>query len=166
MILRCEPLRDQLLDDFDCGNDTLTTWLQCHAKTATGQGTRTTLLIEEDQRVVGYFSIAPHLLDRDALPPKIGRGAPRQIPTILLAKLALSSTHQGQGLGADLLVTAVRTIVTAARSAGGKLIVVDAIDDAAAAFYEHHDFEPLPNRADRLVMKLSSAARAVGEPWP
>lgn len=166
MRFRCEPLGDQHLDDFDCGNDELTTWLQRHAKTATGQGTRTTLLIDEDRHVVAYFSIAPHLLDRDALPAKIGRGAPRQIPAILLAKLAVSSTHHGQGLGTDLLVNAIRAIISAARSAGGKLIVVDAIDNAAAAFFRHHDFDPLPNRADRLVMKLSTAARAVNEHWP
>ena len=63
-------------------------------------------------------------------------------------------------------VRALRTIIDAARGAGGKVVVVDAIDSSAAAFYRHHDFEPLPNREDRLVMKLSTAARALGVDWP
>jgi hypothetical protein len=67
-------------------------------------------------------------------PRSIGRGPPRQIPAILLAKLALNRSLQGRGLGAELLVLALSKIVDAARAAGGKLVVVDAIDEAAAPF--------------------------------
>jgi hypothetical protein len=72
----------------------------------------------------------------------------------------------GQGLGAELLVTAIGTIVGAARAAGGRLIVVDALDDAAASFYERHDVQRLHHRTDRRIMKLSAAANALGQPWP
>jgi GNAT superfamily N-acetyltransferase len=124
------------------------------------------VLVDDDDSVVGYFAIAPHLLERDAVPARIGRGAPRQIPAILLAKLALDKRAQGSGLGRALLVRALERIVDVAREAGGKLIVVDAIDEAAAAFYEHHDFIRLPGNPHRLVMKMSTAARALGESWP
>jgi len=60
----------------------------------------------------------------------------------------------------------LQTIVDAARTAGGKLVVVDAIDESAAAFYRHHDFIALPARSDRLVMKMSTAAKALGVSWP
>ena len=50
--------------------------------------------------------------------------------------------------------------------AGGKIVVVDAIDADAEAFYRHHDFQSLPGRADRLVMKLSTAARAPNKDRP
>jgi predicted N-acetyltransferase YhbS len=154
------------LESFTSGNDELDGWLRLHARNATGQGTRTLVLVDEGDVVVGYFAIAPHVLDRDDAPKKFGRGAPRQIPAILLAKLALSTDLHGQGLGAELLVRALGTIIDAARAAGGKVVVVDAIDEAAAAFYRHHDFEALPDRPDRLVMKLSTAARALGVAWP
>jgi GNAT superfamily N-acetyltransferase len=94
--------------------------------------------------VVGYFALAPHLLERDDAPPSVGRGAPRRIPAILLTKLALDNSLHGQGLGAELLVQALTTIVTAARAAGGRLVVVDAIDADAASFYRAHDFHPSP----------------------
>ena len=115
---------------------------------------------------MGYFAIAPHFVERESLPGKIGRGAPRHIRSILLARLALASDRHGQGIGEELLLTALRAMVAAARAAGGKVIVVDAIDDAAASFHERYDFTRLPNRDDRLVMKMSTAARAVGEQWP
>lgn len=154
------------LATFHSGSLQLDRWLRDHARQATGQGTRTYVLLDEQDAVAGYFAIVPHVLDRGDASRKLGRGAPRQIPSILLAKLALGEHLHGQGLGAELLVRALATIVDAARVAGGKLIVVDAIDEEAAAFYRHHDFQPLPNRADRLVMKLSTAARALGIDWP
>jgi len=165
--LRVEALDDgHDLASFSCGNLELDRWLRDHARQATAQGTRTYVVLDDADAVVGYFAIVPHVLDRRDAPPKIGRGAPRQIPSILLAKLALSEDLHGQGLGAELLVRALDTIIDAARVAGGKLAVVDAIDADAEAFYRHHDFQPLPGRADRLVMKLSTVARALGKEWP
>ena len=151
---------------FDCGHDDLTDWLRLHARTASGQGTRTYVAVDEGRTVGGYFAIAPHTIDRESLTPSQGRGAPRQIPAVLLAKLALDRRLQGQGLGSELLVVALTTIVDAARRVGGKMVVVDAIDAAAARFYDHHEFVPIPGNPDRLVRKLSTIARAFDLPWP
>jgi GNAT superfamily N-acetyltransferase len=165
---RIEPLADgHDLDTFTCRHPTLDTWLREHAHQATRQGTRTYVLIEgATQAVVGYFAIAPHLVERDDMPRRVGRSTPRQIPAILLAKLALHERLHGQGLGAELLIHALTTILSAARSAGGRLIIVDAIDDNAASFYRAHDFEPTPNNPHRLILKLSTVAKALGLPWP
>ena len=167
MTLRVAALGDtHHLAGFRCGNLELDRWLRDHAKLATGQGTRTYVALDIDDTIVGYFAIAPHVLDRADAPKKVARGAPRQIPSILLANLALSEHLHGQGLGAELMVRALHAIVESARVVGGKQVVVDAIDAEAAAFYRHHDFEPVPDRPDRLVMKLSTAARALGIDWP
>lgn len=167
MRLRVDALDDHHnLEAFRSGNLELDGWLRVHARQAIGHGTRTYVVLGDDGVVVGYFAIVPHVLERSDAPPKLGRGAPRQIPSILVAKLALSEHLHGRGLGAELLVRALATIIDAARVAGGKLVVVDAIDSDAEAFYRHHDFQPLPNRTDRLVMKLSTAARALGKDWP
>jgi GNAT superfamily N-acetyltransferase len=163
---RVEALADHDLAPFHCGNDALDDWLHRHARTATGQGTRTYVLVDTGGAVVGYFAITPHFIERDDAPPRLARGAPRQIPAILLAKLAIDLSVRGQGMGAELLVRALETIIDAARRAGGRLVVVDAIDDAARAFSEHHDFQPLPGHARRSVMKLTTAAKALGLPWP
>lgn len=166
MTYRVEPLADHDVEEFHCGNAELDDWFARHARTATGQGTRTYVLVDEDATVVGYFAVAPHLLDREDAPPRVGRGAPRQIPAILLAKVALDESIHGQGLGAELLVFALETVIEAARRAGGRIVVVDAIDDTARSFYEHHHFEPIPDNDRRLVLKLSTAAKALGVEWP
>jgi GNAT superfamily N-acetyltransferase len=154
------------LSQFRSGNVLLDEWLHEHARGATGHGTRTFVAVDDDDRVVGYFSVVPHLIRREEAPGRIGRGAPREIPAILLAKLALSEELQGRGLGGELLVLALELVLDAAAVAGGKVVVVDAVDSDAASFYEHHDFVPLPNRPDRLTMKLSTVARALGRAWP
>lgn len=166
MTHRVEPLAGHDLSEFTCGNAELDDWLLRHARTATGQGTRTYVLVDDGGAVVGYFALAPHLLERDPAPTRLARGAPRQIPAILLAKLALDVTVQGQGLGAELLVHALGTILDAGRRAGGRVVLVDAIDAAAHAFYEHHDFQPIPDHPRRLVMRLSTAAAALAVAWP
>lgn len=64
------------------------------------------------------------------------------------ARLALdASLHgHGYGYGAQVLLDALDEVVRAAEIGGGRLIVVDAIDDEAYAFYEHFDFMPVKNR--------------------
>lgn len=168
MSFRIEPLGSEHdLEDFSCGAASLDDWLQRHAHSSTGHGTRTYVLVDDATRdVAGYFAIAPHLAERQNLPRSIGRGAPERIPAILLAKLALDARFHETGLGSELLAAAITIIVSAARAAGGRLIVVDAIDDNAAAFYRHHNFTSAPDDPLRLVMKLSSAARTLGQPWP
>lgn len=168
MSYRIEPLADAHdLDAFACGRHALDVWLKQHARPATGQGTRTYLLIEKStDAVAGYFAIAPHLVERDEAPRRVGRGAAQRIPAILLARLALHERLHGQGLGAELLVHALTTIIAAARSAGGRIVVVDALDESAAGFYRAHDFQPSPADPHRLVIKLSTAARALGLTWP
>lgn len=166
MSLRLEPLADQRLDGFDSGNAHLDRWLSQSAHPSTGQGTRTWVVTTEHGAVAGYFAVAPHVVRRDHVPKSIGRGAPAEIPAVLLAKLALDRSLHGQGIGSELLLLALRVITEAARQVGGRLVVVDAIDDAAVAFYTHHDFRPIPDDDRRLVIKLSTVARVLGVTWP
>lgn len=166
MTFSIEPLGEHSLANFTSGNEELDEWLRNHSRIATGHGTRTYLLVDVDRNVVGYFAVAPHLLRRDDVPSRIARGAPEVIPGVLLAKLALHSSVQGRGLGTELLVAALQVMLDAARRVGGRVVVVDAIDDTACSFYERHEFLRLPGHSRRLLMKLSSVAKSLGVPWP
>ena len=48
------------------------------------------------------------------------------------------------------------------KSGGGRLIVVDAIGDEARSFYENYHFVCVRNRERHLVMKVSTATKALG----
>ena len=152
------------LSRFDSGNEVLDGWLRGSAITADRMGTARTYVwtAAENSVVVGYFSLCPHEVRRDALPSKLTHGAPYAIPAILLARLALDRSLQGQGLGSSLLLDALSRASEAVAIVGGRLVVVDAIDDQAERFYEHHGFRPAPSRPMRLFRKVSDIAAAVG----
>jgi GNAT superfamily N-acetyltransferase len=159
-----ETLADHhLLDQFSFGSDALDIWLQHHARHAQSMRTaRTFVWHAGDQVVVAYFSLAAHLVVRSDLPPKVGRGLPDAIPAVLLARLALDRSLHGQGLGGELLLDALSRAVAASGVAAARLVVVDAIDEAAAAFYEHHGFIAVPGNRQRLVQKIGDIAAALG----
>jgi GNAT superfamily N-acetyltransferase len=148
---------------FNSGNVDLDSWLRDHALHASAMNTgRTFVWHAGDGIVVAYFTLAAHLVARDAVAKRTGRGSPDVIPAILLARLALHRAQQGQGLGAELLWDALSRAVAANRQAAARLVVVDAVDGRAASFYEHFGFEPIPGNPARLVQKLSSIEAALG----
>ncbi len=163
-----ERLRaDHDLSGFTSGNESLDRWLQQSAVAADRSGTgRTYVWVEETVFVVAYFTLAPHLVRRSEVPRPVGRGAPDAIPAVILARLALARTHQSQGHGSTLLADALTVALEAMAVAGGRLIVVDAIDERAHAFYRHHGFVAVPGNEHRLVIKAADAARSLGLPRP
>ena len=80
----------------------------------------------------------------------------------LTDRLALrSSLEPLSPFSRELLVRSLETCVAAAKVGGGRIIVVDPIDQAARDFYRHHDFVPTKGD-DRLVMKVATAEAALG----
>jgi GNAT superfamily N-acetyltransferase len=155
------PLHD--LTDFDCGVPELNGWLRGHAVNAIARGTARTYVWTPlgNDRVVAYYSVVPHLVARTVLTTSLAGGLGTTVPGYLLAKLALDQTLHGRGLGAELLRDAMKTVVIAADVVSGRLLMVDAIDDQAAAFYRKHEFKPVAGNPLRLVVKIASLRKAL-----
>lgn len=151
-----EPLADRHeLGAFDCGRTELTLWLKDSSRHAQANRTaRTFVWHRGDEQVVGYYSLAAHLVRREDLPSRVGRGSPEHIPAVLLARLALDRGLQGQHLAGELLLDAMTRTLTAGGVVGVRLMVVDAIDEGAAGFYLRHDFLRLGTSL-RLARKMS-----------
>jgi GNAT superfamily N-acetyltransferase len=158
-----EPLAtDHVLDNFRCGVEPLDHWLVTFARHAEVMRTARTFVWHQDHaRVVAYYSLAAHVVMRVDLPGRVGRGSPDVIPSILLARLALDVSLHGDGLGGELLLDALRRVVAVSEIAGARLVVVDAINDRAVSFYQHHGFVATPDNPARLVQKVSDIANAV-----
>jgi GNAT superfamily N-acetyltransferase len=143
-----EPLgQDHSLGGFDCGVDSLNTWLPKHARAAAASGSARTYVIEdaEQDRVVGYHALCAASVSRREASPRACRGMPRHpIPAVLLARLAVDRSVQGCGLGAFLLRDAMARTLAAAAELGIRVMLVHALDESARDFYLHHAFEPSP----------------------
>jgi predicted GNAT family N-acyltransferase len=74
----------------------------------------------------------------------------------LIGRLAITKEQQGQRLGSILLTDALLRAFESARTVGSSMVVVDALDEAAADFYAAHGFMRLPESL-RLVMPMRQA---------
>jgi len=163
---RSEPLDPARhhLGEFDSGEPELDTWLREHAAGAGARRVARTLVWvapdTDPDRAVGYYSLAGHRLVRDDLSRSIGRGSPTEVPAVLLARLALDRTHHGGGNGGALLADALARIVVAAHIVAARFVVVDALHEKAAGFYQHHGFRRIPDTL-RLIQKVSDIAAAL-----
>lgn len=159
---------DHALEGFDCGKASQNTWLIAHARRADRSRVAHVYVWTPsgERRVMAYFAICPTEVVRsdDGVSGSMAAGHSR-IPGYLIARLAIDTSLRGRGYGEQLLLDALGKAVAASEIGGGRLIVVDAIDDDARSFYEHYHFVPVRNRERRLVMKVSTAAKALGARW-
>lgn len=160
-----EPHDDWGLDSFTCGNQMLDTWLRDTAWRAHKAGSaRVRLLwrIHDRGGLLGYYAICPTEVRRDEFPLSSRvRAAASTVPGFMLAKFAIAADQQGQGLGRDLLIDALQHICEAAELAGGRIIVVDPIDDRATSFYAKYGFESVEGHS-RMYMLIQDARISLG----
>jgi GNAT superfamily N-acetyltransferase len=145
-------------DAFSCGVDSLDRYLRTQA----GQDVRRRangvfILVAADavETVVGYYTLCATSLPQGDVPVAARKYVPRYplASATLIGRLAISRTRQGDGLGALLLADAVQRAYTSAETVGSSMLVVDALNERAAAFYESFGFQHLPE-SRRLVLPM------------
>lgn len=162
----CEVLADgHDVSAFESTQPTLDVWLRKAARDSDGRNlTRTYVWHPGDNVVVAYYSLMPYFIERETLPRKQARGLPDRISCYLIARLALDRRLHGQGLGSQLLASALSRAAIGARDLGGRYVIVDAVDEAAASFYRHHGFQPIPGGPGRLVLATKALDPYLSQP--
>lgn len=156
MALRIEKLtRTHAVDGFDCGTPALKRFLERYAlQNQQADASRTYVALDGTEVIAFYTLVVGEVAHADA-PARIIKGlAKYPVPVLVLARLAVSSVRQGQGIGAGLLKDALVRIVAAADHAGIRAVAVHAKDDAARAFYERFDFEHSPTDPYHLLLLM------------
>jgi ribosomal protein S18 acetylase RimI-like enzyme len=124
---------------------------------------RVFVAIDDQQRIVGFYSLSSFTLAIADLPPEHAKRLPRYdaIPAALIGRLARDNKVRGEGVGDLLLADAIRRTMDASRTLAVFAIVVEATNEQAATFYRDFGFAPFPNRPLRLFMPASEAMEAV-----
>lgn len=150
---------------FDSGKEPLDRFLQRHALiNQKADSARTYVVCRGERRVVGHYSLAVGAVEHADAPGRVGRGLARHpIPVMLLARLAIARSEQGNGLGKALLKDALLRTAQAADIVGIRALLVHAKDDEARAWYERFDFERSPNDPYHLFLLMKDLRALLAE---
>jgi ribosomal protein S18 acetylase RimI-like enzyme len=112
--------------------------------------------LTEDQRIAGYYTLASASVLLADLPMALSKKLPRYptVPAVRMGRLAVDNEFKGMGLGGALLADALTRSMRSGIAAYA--LLVDAKDESAAAFYQHHGFVALPNQTLKLFLPFAT----------
>lgn len=149
---------------FACGNDMLDRWLIRNAgQSERRDAARTFVAAVEDGTVRGYYTLVAGQIEHDEATAVVRKGLSHHfpIPVVILARLAVDQQSQRQALGARLLADALERVCHAAEDVAVRAVLVHAIDDNAASFYERFGFR-VHTTTPRTLMVTLAELRAAG----
>ncbi|WP_348645170.1 hypothetical protein [Mesorhizobium sp. WSM4315] len=82
------------LDSFSCGKAALDAWLAGFARTNQACGFTRVLIVHDEGTVVGYYGLAPGVIQPNSAPRAIRTGR-RPDPTLSIEQLAVDHRHAG-----------------------------------------------------------------------
>ena len=145
--------RTHAVDGFDCGEEALNRFLARFAFPNQQASASQTYVGLAERQVIGFYTLVVGEVTYDDAPERLKKGLARHpVPLMLLARLAVSRSWQGQGAGAGLLKDAMRRTVQAAEIGGIRALAAHAKDETARAFYEHFGFIPSPTDSLHLFV--------------
>ena len=166
MVWREEPMsRHHDRAAFDCGVPPLNEYLRRFARqNQEGGGARTFVGVspEAPNGILGYYTISPGTVAFAAAPARLTRGPGRyEVPVFRFGRLAVSTTVQGKGLGADLLFAAGERALAVAQQVGGVALAIDAKDERTALWYERFGALRLAEDPLKLLLPLDTIQAAL-----
>lgn len=152
------------VSEFSCGKPSLDHWLKTRALSNQEKGFTAVLVVHVEKRVVGYYGLAPTAVIPSIMPRAIRTGQPPDpIPCLLLGQLATDEGWSGQGIGTGLIKHALQRCVLAAGLIGGRALIVNAIDDEAARFWERRGFSPSRDDPRTLFRAIAAIAASLAK---
>jgi predicted GNAT family N-acyltransferase len=120
------------------------------------------VMLDRDAVIVGYYTLSAYSVYARDLPDPVAKKLPRYplLPATLLGRLALSQAHRGQKLGRLLLMDALYRCSKNTTEVASIGVVVEAIDESARAFYQHHEFNPLAEHPNKLFIPMVTIEKA------
>ncbi|KAA0583385.1 GNAT family N-acetyltransferase [Azospirillum sp. B21] len=151
-----EPLASHhRVDLFESGTPSLDNWLKRRAMANQASGASRTFVACASDEIAGYYALASSAVAVAEAPGRFRRNMPDPIPVVVLARLAVSRTRQGQGLGRALFRDAALRVVQAADLIGVRGLIVHALSDEAKGFYLRLGLDTSPMDPMMLMVTLA-----------
>ena len=150
------------LTTFDCGKPALNDWLRGRALSNQLRGFTVVIVVHQAGRVVGFYALAPTAVEPRSMPRSVRTGQPpHPIPCLLLGQLAVDLSQKGKALGSALLADALRRAARSAEISGGRALIVNAIDQDAARFWQAQGFIASPSDSMQLYRGLDEIRASI-----
>lgn len=146
---------------FSCGVDALDRYLQTQASQDIRRHVANCFVASpgESTIIAGYYTLSAASIPVHDLPEERGRKLPRYpvVPAALIGRLAVDQRYRGRKLGAVLLFDAIERAIGADIAVFA--LVVDAEDEQAARFYQHHGFQAFARIPGKLFLPVATALK-------
>lgn len=131
-------------NEFTSGEVTLDQWLHRYAsQNRRGNNAAVWVITDAGHNVACYATLSMTSLDRSSSPRTLSKSAPRQIPALLVGRLATDSRVAGLGLATAMVKHILATAVELNIKAACRAVVVTAISPAAFRWWQRFGFEAL-----------------------
>jgi GNAT superfamily N-acetyltransferase len=127
---------------FDCGNTVMNAFVQKSLKPQVTKNLSVAYVLTDkanDNRFVGFYTIAQHMVDVSLLSAMQLGSLPRKIPCTRLIMLGVDKRYQRQQLGLRLMKHALQLTRSVSAQIGSFGMYLDA-DAEAVAFYQRLGF--------------------------
>lgn len=131
-----ELLRDaNRRGQFGCGKSALDNWLKAYARSNHARGFTRVLVVHDADQAVGYYGLAPTVVEASVVPRAIRTGRPPDpIPCLLIGQLAVDTGYAGRGTGSALVKDALR------RCTAGAISLEDELSSSGQSTPKQRDF--------------------------
>lgn len=160
---RLEALADHDRAGFGCGDDALDHYFKALVTQDVRRHVANCFVAVEAATgaLAAFYTIAAAGIPTPDLPADITKRLPRYptLPAVRVGRLAVDQRFQGRGLGGALLADAAAKALS--EPAAAFALLVDAKNDDAVAFYEHHGFQRFASQRRMLFLPLATAAKTL-----
>ena len=171
--------RGHATDRFHCGFPGIDDWLARFAWEDQRAGMTRVYVSEREGRIAGFYALSTGGVE--AAPATASPARPegaqtsaatarrraaqvdapaREVPVILLTRLAVDTHWQGHGLGRALLRDALLRVASVAQAVAVGALLVHCVDESARDFYlDCAEFEPSPTDPLHLLLPIRDPRR-------
>lgn len=148
------------VSDFICESAALANYLKKYASRNDRMNIARCILALYKDKIVGYYTTSMREVLKEEFEKKDLRGVPGYpIPVILIGKLAVHSSYQGQGIGKSMLRSIFQAAIKNVNDDGVpafRAIIVDTKEGApnAARFYEKYGFKKFSDKPNSLYIPI------------
>lgn len=148
---------------FSCGNEQLDRYLHLSATQDRKRNIAMPYVVvdRKQQQIIGYYTLSMSGINLEQLPLNIAKKLPKYpiVGVTLLGRLAVASDYRGSGWGKLLLMDGLYRSLSVSQTTASFAVVVDAIDDEAAKFYQRFEFQTFPDCPHKLFRTMANIAQ-------